>query len=222
MHDPTAFYATLATASATIFGLGAAFLATRLASLGERAVVLERERGDFMNQVISAKQDEKLQLNWARRGRRNELADLYELAADLRWRINSQLLLAALLVVLCLAPLAGWPPDRPWLRTVLILVFLAAMAYWIRALHLWGGALSAKTRAAHREREQEQADLKAKGHGFLVTGDPKQIGENVAQIAATLADKVRTDPDLSWWNKHKSGYHARRLRRLARRKQPRI
>lgn len=220
MQDLTAFYATLAAAGATIFGIGAAVLSTRLAAMSERAVRLKREHGEYLNRAVFMPKEEKTQIEWARKDTRNELANLHELAARVRHGVTLQLSMAAYLVCVGLAPLAGWLPDGPLLRVAVVLLFIASMGHWIRTLHSWGKALTETTTFAHEEREKERAQLVAQGHDYFVTGDPKQLAANVDGLADLLDSTDRADLTKSWWVKLKRRSVTRRMRRAANRGRP--
>src|SRR5450755_3277114 len=122
MDGHAAFYGALATASAALFGVGAGIVWSRLIALTERAGHLRVEYGDLLNQQVDP-EAAGMQLEWALRLRRNELADLHILAGRVQHATLLPLIAAGLLVLGNTLPLAEVVDDAPWYRIFLFLLF---------------------------------------------------------------------------------------------------
>lgn len=191
MIEAGAFYGALATSAAAIFGVGAAVLATRIASLAERAVALRLEAGDYQNQKIEPK--EALQASWAENARRSALADLHDVAVEIRRVVALPLSMSVALVVSCLLPLIGWPHDSAAYRLGLVGTFLLAALVWILLVDQLARRLIEVTRVEHEARSKKQTELTAVGEPFIISGDFNALAQGMErahpEIAATRKGK---------------------------------
>lgn len=176
--DVSAFYATVATASAAVFGVGGAILGSRVIGLSERAVQLELERGDYTNVL-----DRDITTEWAERARRDAIADIHDIVGKLKGVLIA---LAVLLFVLLLVPalvLAGAIPDAPWLRGVLLVVLSGASGGWVLLLAAIIANLSRVTSGAAHARDRERKEKHAEGeHSYLLTGDRQDLQRDVGRV----------------------------------------
>jgi hypothetical protein len=185
-----AFYGALATATAALFGVGAGIVWSRIIAMNERAAHLRVEYGDLLNRQVDPTAN-KLQLAWAQRLRRDELADLHLLAGRVRTATLGPLVVAGLLIVGSAMPLAGiLIDDASWYRTLLLVGFLAAVIMWTGALASMSSALLAVTSPAHKERQREREQATAAGHPYLISGDESQLADDavVEQLAEIFPD----------------------------------
>lgn len=182
----TTFYASVATSSAAVFGVGAAVLVTRLASLAERRIQLELEMGDSLNGATTGDEIRNRLHRWRARSRANALADLHEVAVDLRRGVVAQLALAGALIVLSLLPLVGVLPDRSATRLGLVVLFAAALAFWVRALWNPMTALVQRTESQHSLRDHQRKEATERGDSYLLSGDPEKLDENGRRLVELL------------------------------------
>ncbi len=188
MSDAGAFYGALAAVGATVYGLGFAFTAARIVSLIERVTALDRERGDLVDRKTFAQGTERTQLEWEFRSRRDALADLHPIIGDLRSALTSPLIGALLYPIAALVPLMGWPPDRIATRLVLLLAFPIAAIPWARALLRLIDGMRAITRRSFDELRKEQKASTAKGHPYIVSGDPDAMAEGLERLLPEIAE----------------------------------
>lgn len=167
------YYATVSAASFAIVVFGAALVGSRLISFAERAASLDRERGDFINQQISASPSP--QATWAERGRRNELADLHVLVRRLQKTVVPPVLVALVTGVGSLIPLIGWLKDSAWLRVAVLVGLLVGSWLWIRLLWQTAADVLVITRAAYEQRAKERSEATKAGKPYLISGDPNAL-----------------------------------------------
>lgn len=180
--DPSAFYATVAASSATMFGIGTAILAGRFMALAERAVQLDIERGEYLNDLSG-----DIAAGWGERQRRDAIADIHEVAVGLRPYVAVPLLLTVVLVVLSVIPLAGLVPDYALVRGILTVLLIAASVVWVLLLRRLLNALLHVSWAAWYERQRERDERRSKGEGFLFSGHPDDLAENIEKSIKTFA-----------------------------------
>jgi hypothetical protein len=183
--DAGTFYGTLAAGNAAIFGVGGVFFASRLVSLAERLAVIRREQADLRNSLKPAETD------WAIRSRDNELADLHQLATEVRasarWPIMNA---CAVVTVCCLALLERWA-DQEWVRFVLLADFGGFGLLWWQSIRRTADCLLAATRPAFDSRKAARDAGTAAGQSFLITGNPAQLYD------PKLVDRLAADfPEL--------------------------
>jgi hypothetical protein len=174
------FYAVLATSAAAVLGIGGGFLATRYVSLIERGAQLRREEGDLLNRSTVPQQGHVVE--WERRSRADELADLHDLATRVRTTVRLPLASAAILVALPLGVLAGWLPDLSILRAIVTAVFVVAIGLWWWMLDQLIGDLISVTRSYADRRDRRRKAASARGEPYLQTGDPEQLAKNVEKL----------------------------------------
>lgn len=188
--DPSAFYATVAASSATMFGIGTAILAGRFMALAERAVQLDIERGEFVNDLSG-----DLSAKWGERQRRDAIADIHDVAVDLRPWVAVPLLLTVVLVVMSVLPLAGLVPDYAMVRGILTVLLIAASVVWVLLVRRLLNAVLHASWAAWYQRQRERDEGRSKGQGFLVSGHPDDLADNIEKsiktFAPTFAESIR-------------------------------
>jgi hypothetical protein len=184
--DASAFYGAVAASGAAVFGVGAAVLVTRFASLAERRIQLELEMGDSLNGATTGDETQNRLHRWRARSRANAIADLHEVAVDLRRGVVAQLALAGALIVLSLLPLIGIVPDRTATRAGLVVLFAAGLTFWIRALYIPMTALIQRTKAQHSLRDRQRKKATERGDSYLVSGDPNKLDENARRLIELL------------------------------------
>lgn len=182
--DPAAFYATVAASSATMLGIGTAILAGRFMALAERVVQLDIERGEFLNDLSG-----RISARWSERQRRDAIADIHEVAVDLRPWLAAPLLLTVVLVVFSVLPLAGLVPDYVALRAALTALLITASVVWVLLLRRLLDALLHASVAAWHERQRELDERRSEGEGFLHSGHPDDLADNIEKAVTTLAPK---------------------------------
>jgi hypothetical protein len=213
-----AFYGALAGSAAALFGISAAFLASRLVAVGERVATLNRERGDLLNDL---QPPSGLMRDWQIRSRRHELADLHPLAGQLRQAIGWSVGAAVVLVTMSLAPLADiGVPDARWYRLLLLVAFVVAVVGWLRLLLRMSDDLLAVTRVEYELRRRQQKEATARGEPFIVSGDPDQLHANASPdtlmefLGQVAKAKGMDPPKLSRYRMMRARRRHRRNRRM--------
>lgn len=193
------YYATVSASSFALVVFGAALIGSRLVSLAERAAMLDRERGDFMNRKIST--SSPLQAGWAERGRRNELADLHVLVRRVREVVAIPVLVALINGMASLSPFLGWPDDSSWYRRVVLGGLLVASGLWIRTTLSLASDVLVFTRPAHEERERERREATKAGESYLISGDPKALAVALERLEGLVGVPTWRHPlrRLSRW-----------------------
>lgn len=159
-----------------MFGIGTAILAGRFLALAERVSQLDLERGEFVNDLSG-----RVESTWAVRARRNAIANIHELAQELRPWVAWPLVLTVILIVASVLPLAGVPMDVWWFRAIVITLLVVTSIIWVLLLWRLLSGVVGVTESSWRERRREQDKLRAEGKGFLVSGHPDDLVDGVAR-----------------------------------------
>lgn len=171
--DSGALFGGLATASAAMYGIPAGFYASRLISLSERAATLQREHGDIVNQQGIHGPDRETV--WAARLRMDRLADLYELARDIRKASTLLTTGAVTLVVASLLPLAVTQIEQGWYAALVFVGFVTLGVLWVRDFRYGSHGLLMTTKVQYDLRKRKQEAGTAAGLSPLVSGDTAQM-----------------------------------------------
>jgi hypothetical protein len=197
--EHASFYEAMAGSSAALFGIGAGIIGSRLVALMERAAMLRAEQGDILNKAVSAG-DNRMQSEWARRGKRDGLADLHALVrpvqAIVAWSMSS----AVVLVLASLAPLGGLVDNTRALRLLLVLAFAVAASVWAIFLRRMARDLRAVTQPAHDERRRQRQEATARGEPFISSGDPDQLRANAERLEAMFPPSGARGHVRRWWS----------------------
>jgi hypothetical protein len=198
-HAP--FYEALAGASAALYGIGGGLVGSRLVALMERAAILGVEYGDRLNQGVSA-QDNQMRVEWARRLRRDSLADLHELVRPVRAVVAWSMSSAVVLVLASLAPLGGLIDNTRPLRLMLGLLFVVSALVWVVLILRMADQLRAVTQPAYDQRRRERTDATARGEPFIKSGDPDQLRATAEGLAAAFPPHgIRGFLRRRWWKR---------------------
>ena len=184
------YYAAVSGGAFAIVIFGAGLVGSRLIAVAERVATLHRERGDLLNKQVS--DDDKLQLSWDERGRRDELADLHVLARHVRKAMAAPSMVALLTGVASLSPFVGWPDDATFYRGLVMAGLVVASILWLRLVYVLASDVSSSTRVPYEQRLRQRRGATEAGEPFLVSGDPSAMAAGVDAVERLIGVP-------SWW-----------------------
>lgn len=200
MTDETTLAATVSASAFTLVVFGGGLIGSRLITLAERASQLQHERADLVNDLSSA---QELRRNWDIRVRRDGLADIHRIVQRLRESATPPILCAFLVGVAGLLPLMGTLKSNQIYAVILILGLVVATFLWIRFL---GGLMTdvmRTTQSAFLERESDRQRATATGAGYLVSGDPRTLAENIGKVEHAVMQPSPFRHPIRSWRQHR-------------------